>query len=88
MTLDEAITHALDEAEKHGRQAKKISGINMYQSGKLYQCAREHAQLAEWLEELKAYRACTTSRSFWDGKHCGGCLFYDDCPFDPKEDEV
>ena len=56
MTLDEAITHALDEAEKHGRQAKKISGINMYQSGKLYQCAREHAQLAEWLMELKAYR--------------------------------
>ena len=38
-------------------------------------------------EELNAYRKCIQSRSFWDGKHCDGCVFYDDCPFNPREDE-
>ena len=37
--------------------------------------------------QLIAYKRCIQSRSFWDGKHCDGCIFYDDCPFNPREDE-
>ena len=37
--------------------------------------------------QLIAYKRCIQSRSFWDGKHCNGCMFYDDCPFNPREDE-
>ena len=37
--------------------------------------------------QLIAYKQCVQSRSFWDAKHCDGCMFYDDCPFDPREDE-
>ena len=37
--------------------------------------------------QLIAYKWCIQSRSFWDSKHCDGCMFYDDCPFDPREDE-
>lgn len=37
--------------------------------------------------ELIAYQQCIQSRSFWDAKHCDGCIFYDDCPFNPREDE-
>ena len=37
--------------------------------------------------QLIAYKRCIQSRSFWDAKHCDGCMFYDDCPFNPREDE-
>lgn len=37
--------------------------------------------------QLIAYKRCIQSRSFWDAKHCDGCMFYDDCQFDPREDE-
>lgn len=37
--------------------------------------------------QLIAYKWCIQSRSFWDAKHCDGCIFYDDCPFNPREDE-
>ena len=37
-------------------------------------------------QELEAYRKCIKSRSFWDAKHCDGCHFYDDCPFNERED--
>ena len=37
--------------------------------------------------QLIAYKRCIQSRSFWDSKHCDGCMFYDDCPFNPREDE-
>lgn len=37
--------------------------------------------------ELIAYQQCIQSRSFWDSKHCDGCRFYDNCPFNPQEDE-
>lgn len=57
MTIDEAIAHAREVAE------------NKYKEGMLchanpddglldgcIECAKEHEQLAEWLEELKRYR--------------------------------
>ena len=40
MTLDQAIEHCYDVAEKE----------------QCYSCAEQHLQLAEWLEELKYYR--------------------------------
>ncbi|MCM1222436.1 MAG: phage N-6-adenine-methyltransferase [Lachnospiraceae bacterium] len=43
MTLEEAIQHCKDVAEKLG----------------CCECAEEHKQLAEWLEELQRYREAT-----------------------------
>ena len=44
MTLDEAIVHAREV------------GIKMACSKETQSCGKEHLQLAEWLEELKAFR--------------------------------
>lgn len=42
MTIDEAIAHARDVAEEQRERCE--------------QCAKDHEQLAEWLEELKDLR--------------------------------
>ena len=47
MTLDEAIKHCEEEAEKYMEY-----GIET----ECYQCGKEHEQLAEWLKELKELR--------------------------------
>ena len=47
MTLDEAIKHCEEEAEKYMEY-----GIET----ECYQCGKEHEQLAEWLRELKHLR--------------------------------
>ena len=44
MTIDEAIKHCEEEAEKY-----MAYGIET----ECYQCGKEHEQLAEWLKELK-----------------------------------
>lgn len=64
MTLDEAIEHSIEVAEENRINANSIES-NMYiplsvdkdnlVDGCL-KCAEEHEQLAEWLEELKAFR--------------------------------
>lgn len=46
MTLEEAIKHAKDTAENRDDLCMS--------------CRKEHARLAEWLEELKQYRAIGT----------------------------
>lgn len=57
MTIDEAIVHAREVAEK-----KYTEGMLCHANpddGLLdgcIECAKEHEQLAEWLEELKRYR--------------------------------
>ncbi len=43
MTIDEAIHHCYEDAEKEGKCDKDP-------------CANEHIQLAQWLEELKERR--------------------------------
>lgn len=48
MTIDEAIKHCKEEAEKYMEY-----GIET----ECYQCGKEHEQLAEWLTELKEARA-------------------------------
>ena len=50
MTIDEAIAHAREVASR--KFDDRVHCIR---------CAEEHEQLAEWLEELKAYRASVFS---------------------------
>ena len=62
MTLDEAIKHAEEVAEKNDRRAESvrnrpISSADFYhEEESCSKCAAEHRQLAEWLKELKAHR--------------------------------
>lgn len=58
MTIDEAIAHAREKAKEQRYYANFERNGMMYQS--CIKCAEEHEQLAEWLEELKQYRAIGT----------------------------
>lgn len=61
-TIDEAIKHWEDVAEAEERKARLYQrpDIGVKGSGKRYlsclECAKEHRQLAEWLQELKEYK--------------------------------
>ena len=63
MTLDEAIAHAREVANEQ----KRRSGICVQNNSECdkfsacLKCSEEHEQLAEWLEELKSYRASVFS---------------------------
>ena len=58
MTLDEAILHAREVAERNRKQYKNCpSDRTDIRHQTCEECAEEHEQLAEWLEELKSYRA-------------------------------
>ena len=62
MTLDEAILHAREVAERNRKQYKNCpSDRTDIRHQTCQECAEEHEQLAEWLEELKAYRASVFS---------------------------
>ena len=52
MTLEEAITHAMEVAEENEKYCK----VEPNHSASAYHCAERYRQLAEWLRELKAYR--------------------------------
>lgn len=62
MTLDEAIKHAEEVAEKNERRAESvrnrpISSADFYhEEESCSKCADEHRQLAKWLIELKQYK--------------------------------
>ena len=58
LTLEEAIVHAKEVAEKNYRGAdfESIDYIDDYIKANCVKCAEEHEQLAEWLEELKSYK--------------------------------
>ena len=65
MTLNEAIAHARKVAENNIRDSKYTKISNNKQMNDKYvlgciECAKEHEQLAEWLEELKKYREIGT----------------------------
>lgn len=62
MTIDEAISHAREVAEKKRRKAKLSpkDSFNVHIKSDCLQCAQEHEQLAKWLEELQQYRAIGT----------------------------
>ena len=62
MTLDEAILHAREVAERNRKQYKNCpSDRTDIRHQTCEECAEEHEQLAEWLEELKSYRASVFS---------------------------
>lgn len=69
MTIDEAISHAREVAECQ-KMSERLIEDNAYIPESVDKeaitygntiCAKEHEQLAEWLEELKQYRAIGTS---------------------------
>ena len=59
MTIDEAIIHAREVASEQKRRSgacvQNDSECDKFST--CLKCAEEHEQLAEWLEELKSYRA-------------------------------
>lgn len=68
----------LDEAIDHARSKAECGG----------ECAAEHAQLAEWLEELRVLREGRTCEmeyvSDFMSWHCKACDMMDMAPRNPK----
>ena len=61
MTLDEAIVHAKEVVERNRKQWKNCPAKrDTREHLTCEECAEEHEQLAEWLEELKKYREIGT----------------------------
>ena len=62
MTIDEAIAHAREVASEQKRRSgacvQNDSECDKFST--CLKCAEDHEQLAEWLEELKAYREIGT----------------------------
>lgn len=58
LTLEDAISHAKEVAEKNYRGAKfeSIDSVDDDIKANCIKCAKEHEQLAKWLEELKFYK--------------------------------
>lgn len=58
LTLEDAIPHAKEVAEKNYRGAdfESIDSVDDDIKANCIKCAEEHEQLAEWLEELKSYK--------------------------------
>lgn len=58
LTLEDAITHAKEVAEKNYRGAdfESLDSIDDDIKANCIKCAEEHEQLAKWLEELKTYK--------------------------------
>ena len=67
MTIDEAIAHAREKAKYKKTKYDKCPTRMRYccemcfHKPKCNEVAKEHEQLAEWLEELKSYRASVFS---------------------------
>lgn len=79
LTLEEAIVHVKEVAEKNYRGAdfESIDYIDDDIKTNCIKCAEEHMQLAEWLEELKSYKEaeeqgllvrlpCPVGTTVWD----------------------
>lgn len=79
LTLEEAIAHAKEVAEKNYRctDFESIDSVDDDIKINCIKCAEEHEQLAEWLEELKSYKdleeqgllvrlSCKVGDTVWD----------------------
>lgn len=61
MTIDEAIAHAIEVAKRRMAEYENhYDKDTHYYPTQCKKCAEKHIQLAEWLEELKQYRAIGT----------------------------
>lgn len=58
LTLEDAISHAKEVAEKNYRGAdfESIDSVDDDIKANCIKCAEEHEQLVKWLEELKSYK--------------------------------
>lgn len=57
MNIDEAIKHCRDKAEELRKEKRRMALLGREEEwGECLECAKEHEQLADWLEELKARR--------------------------------
>lgn len=64
MTLDEAIAHCKEEAERQRQKVPQYEHLNlMYAAEGCKECAAEHEQLAEWLTELKQRKEHEVNRA-------------------------
>ena len=81
-TLDEAIVHCLEVAEKKEKECKLISGsedagMNGALAKTFAECASEHRQLAEWLRELQAYREVINEiKELINSNNRGSCDYF------------
>ena len=77
MTLDEAIAHAREVATEQKRRsgACVINDNECDKFSACIKCAKEHEQLAEWLEELKKIKSSTVP--YYDGFKEGKQVGYD-----------
>lgn len=80
MTIDEAIRHCEEvagEQQERADSAELIDILDGLDVEACEQCAAEHRQLAEWLQELRAYRKlriCGNCRHYVSGTtHFGEC---------------
>lgn len=88
MTIEEAIRHAKVTAKlKYNEATMHRSNLDNEQCNNCVECAKEHEQLARWLEELKVYKEKATPEKptyegdgyapdgtfVWDTWLCPGC---------------
>ena len=75
MTLEEAIKHCEEVADKYDTELNLINcGISNESCDNCIECASEHRQLAEWLRLLK---------EITESGDCNTCI-YRDCVVKPK----
>ena len=78
LSLDEAITHAREKAEEMYLQGMLChANPNDDELDGCIECAKEHEQLAEWLEELKANKV-TSAEVYEQGYNRGYSKAIDD----------
>ena len=72
MTFEEAIAHAREVANtQRGKSGICLqNGLECEHFSDCLKCAEEHEQLAEWLEELKAYREIGTVEGYKNAIEC------------------
>lgn len=73
LTLEDAISHAKEIAEKNyrGAEFESIDSIDDDIKANCIKCAEEHEKLAEWLEELKSYKDIGTPKELKELKENG-----------------
>ena len=72
LSIDEAIAHAREVANtQRGKSGTCLqNGLECEHFSDCLKCAEEHEQLAEWLEELKAYREIGTVEGYKNAIEC------------------
>lgn len=73
LTLEDAIAHTKEVAEKNYRGAdfESLDSVDDDIKANCVKCAEEHEQLAEWLEELKSYKDIGTPKELKELKENG-----------------